>query len=715
MGVLRRPLLGGLISLLLFGCGGGGGGGADASSAPPVTLTQQNADVALGLSASMSDTIFTIVRDAQETARAARLAGGTSGSVACLVSGTIEWSLVDRDGSGTMTSGDSWRREYRDCVANMFGPRNGEVIEMRLDAVPGAEDRLAGLISLVSGYTESIPNVGQLTLSGALRFEHRIDVRSQTLQVLPAGSQIALTGSVSGTPVNEQVRNLQMSRILDARAGLLTQDIAFSYDSSIVGGSLDVRTPVALQSDLHAYPHAGRLVVSGGLETSIAAESVVIAESGREFFFPDIVTRSAGRVPATRRVNWSDLVSEDFWWADGIVPRRPFETPIAREREFRVLLYGQSGPLQQPVQEWVFSRPIDASKVGALRFVRRPADYPIPGWFYRDTDWASEQLDARLTVDGARLTIAPVGQLQLGRIYPMEAIDGTGWAPFAGVPSWYDRSGRNTQITLSANPMETLRAIVDFDIPPDSQPLEPTLYLSARLSNLGGGGTQPIASYRWSQISGPELNFSDPAAIQTTATVVGPYPDEDTLAVIDLEITNAAGEVDHDRRTVLLPKRVANEPTIFFRSRVGSFIGGGTARRQVFDPAVPWTGFSGNAMFFSASIQTDMPAPAFDPSVSLSFERHDGLTITAPATYNAGNTPPSMGGTTPFSITVDGGVCSTMPADWKVKVLEYVHDGNNNIVTLAADFELGGVGIVQETCARVYGSVRINSAIPIRP
>src|SRR5688500_6973257 len=122
MGVLRIPLLGGLISLLLFGCGGGGG--TDASSLPTATLTQQNANVALGLSASMSDTIFTIVRDAQETARAARLAGGTSGSIACLVSGSIEWSLTDRDGSGTMTTGDSLRREYHDCVADTFGPRN---------------------------------------------------------------------------------------------------------------------------------------------------------------------------------------------------------------------------------------------------------------------------------------------------------------------------------------------------------------------------------------------------------------------------------------------------------------------------------------------------------------------------------------------------------------------------------------------------------------
>jgi hypothetical protein len=712
MGVLRGPLLGGLISLLLFGCGGGGGGGGTASSLPTATLTQQNADVALGLSASMSDTIFTIVRDAQETARAAHLAGGTSGSIACLVSGSIEWSLTDRDGSSTMTSGDSLRREYRDCVANTFGPRNGEVIEMRLDTVPGVEDRLSGLISLVSGYTEAIPNVGQLTLSGALRFEHLINVRSQTLNVLPVGSQIALTGSVSGTPVNEQVLNLQMSRILDTRAGLLTQDIGFTYASSVVGGLIDVRTPTALESDLHSYPHAGRLVVTGAADTSIAAESAVVVESSREFFRSDIVTRAEGRAPVTRRVNWFDVVSDDFWWADGIVPRRPLETPIATERQFRVLLIGQSGPAQQPVQEWVFSRPIDTGRVGALRFTRTPAAVAGVGIPYTDTDWADEQLSAQITVDGSRLTISPTGLLQLGRDYPMEAVAGTGWIMSGTVPLWYDRSGRSTTISLAANPPNALRAIVDFD-PPDTSSPPGTLHLSARLSDLGFGGTNPIVSYRWRQVSGPELRFAAPTDMQTTAAFVGSYPADDTSVVIDLEVTNTAGEVDHDRRTVFIPKRRVDTPTFFFRSGTGSFVGAGKARRQAVDLSASWQG-SGNATSYVIRFDTDLPSPMFDPSVLFSFERYAGLSIVAPATYNTSNTPASPIGSSPLSVSIDTTSCSTPPEEWKVDVLEYAHDASNNIVTLAADFEFGGLGAPQG-CGRMYGSVRINSAIPIRP
>jgi hypothetical protein len=690
-------------SVFLLGCGGGSGSEPQAPATPTAVLNPQNAEAALRLGFGLSEIVLTLANEAQKEARVARAAGGTSGSIACPVAGSIGWSLQDRDGTATMTPGDIWRREYRGCVTGAAGARNGEVIELLLDQVPGAQDVVAGVMTLVSGYTSAVPG-GQLTLSGSVRFEHLDASRSQKLVVLPTGSGITLTGTVSAAPIREQATALSLSRHVNAREGLIGQDISFSHDSGALGGTLDVRTTATLQSDLHAYPHAGRLVITGASESSVTSEAIIAVEDQREKLRPMIVIRSANSALTTQTSNWNNFTSDDFWWAEGVVPREGNPPAVASERQFRVLHASQRGHPQRPQSQWIFSRPIDSSKVGALRFVRNPAEFPNPGWGYQDADWAAEQIEAEVVVDGTLLSIAPKGLLQLGRYYPIDPVTGSGGTAPPRVMDFFDSAGRRESLAHVVVVPETLRARIGFAPPPSLPSSSPALHLNATDSSAPCCEAKPIVSYRWTQVSGPPLNFSMPTAAQTLATPVGPYPEEDSIAVIDLEITNSDGDIDRDRRSVLLPKRVADAPTIFFRSNPGSFVGGGEARRQILNQTATGS-LIGTPFYFVAEIAAKDPLPgsfSSPPSVQVSFAVDQRAAISAPASYSASATAGAG-----VSISVNSSICSDSD-DWKVDVLEYTYV-DNSILTLAADFELN------TTCGRIYGSVRVNSPQPIRP
>lgn len=692
-------------ALAAVGCGGGGGGGEQAAT-PLTPITAQNADGLLGLTLSMSDLAFSIVRDTQETIRSAQSAGTLSGVIPCAVSGDIAWTLSDTDHSGGMTAGDVLRREYRNCQNfSLVAARNGEVIEVQLEAVPGVLDRLAGVISLVAGYSASVPGQGQIAFSGAARFEHSINGRSQVLTLLPATS-LAITGTLSGVVVDERITNTSMVRTVDSQLGTMSQQIQFDYSSAIAKGPVEVRTVSPLTGDLHTYPHAGRIDINGGDGTSISLQTTTAPP--RESLRPRAIATLQDVVqPVDVFGNWEDLVSSDFFWADGIVPRAGFPA-VASERGLRILLSNGTADAQVPAQEWVFSRPIDATKVGVLQYSMHPANTSFD-LGYIDTDWVPLLATPNVSVAGARVIARAPGIAQLGRVTNLEPVPGPGWATLAfGEPAWTDIYGGTTPVQVGGTPLpETLRAIIDYATPDSSAPT-PYLQLTARESDLGTEGTQPIVSYRWTQLSGPPLRFSQPNGADTRVDVIGPWPTQDEIAMVDLEITNAAGQIDHDRMPVLLPKLDPTPWVFYVRSAPGSRRGdqAGT-RRHEWDPTMRGTLFGG-PLFFAVTFEepsTFLGSQTFDVRLSMLLDRPIVRGI-----YNEVNSVHANGDQ---ALSQSIAQSCTQAAVWTIEVFEYAHDGQGQIQTLAADYELGAP--TGQCKGYTYGSIRINSTRPIRP
>jgi hypothetical protein len=409
--------------------------------------------------------------------------------------------------------------------------------------------------------------------------------------------------------------------------------------------------------------------------------------------------------------DWPQLGTNDFWWPDGLLVRNT--AMVSSVRELRVLQSEYVANGTKPGIDLAFSRPIDASAIGDLQFKLLP-DFSVPlDGEPKRVDWGSGLIGAVVDARGTRVTVRPSEPLHPGRFYAMLPANGTGLRDAQNSPLWRDVYGSTALMILGGvSAPDTVRARARFALPDPAVPTD-RIALTGAASNRGMTDVPPIVAWRWTQLSGPEVSFDRPDAPSTDMQFAGGFPVTPTEVVVDLEVRNAEGEVDHDRIAIPVQPMTVGGTVLYVRTNPGSFIGLGAARR--YEAPVPGLVPSADARGFQISLQTS-PATSSSFAATFAFRMPIGQVL-MPGTYTKRAWEEAgiviEAGTNGVQISMDGHSC-TVPADWRVTVHEYAVDGSGNVLRLDADFDLQGV-LNQCDNTWAYGGVRVGSTRPLQP
>jgi hypothetical protein len=198
------------------------------------------------------------------------------------------------------------------------------------------------------------------------------------------------------------------------------------------------------------------------------------------------------------------------------------------------------------------------------------------------------------------------------------------------------------------------------------------------------GDGKPASSFTWRQISGPPVRFSDAAAARPTISPAGPA---NGLAVVEVAVANAVGDVDRKRLDVQVAADLQHALVWATRTETTPYVilsdGDGSA--------------SGTARYYAAYNALDVLMTAPNVMRRLLFEPAAGETLSAGAKLRYGD------GATTGIVGCWGAHTGTL------SILEYATDADGNVVRLAADYD--------DTCATYVsqGSIRYHSAVPLRP
>ncbi len=694
-------------ALLLTACGGGGSSPPPPPPPPPppasptLPLTfeiQRNVRPAAGLSLSLAESTLLVARWAHETVEVQRSRTALSSTDACADGGTRELTLTDIDGDGRPSPGDRLRVRYANCRIDMLASLVTGTADIGLRQ-PAAGHDLGGEIRTqdANGW-RLVPvdllraQIPEAYLRVAIGFDTSVRDDDTAALVTPvAGGQFAFAATVLGRPITERLAITRVAHRLDHIDARWEMSIDGRLNSESLVGQLDIATTRPLAGWLDAAPHEGRLVIAGAGASRLTVGPVTTNPNASI----DVDRDGDGRPEASEALAWSEAFSGYPWWPrmrntpalQRAAPDRPrgvIATPLRQVPD-------TSAPIAlRPTMQFDFAAPVDIAQLPAFRLRRVPNDPPFLTQL-PDLDWGPETIDMTASVRGARLILAATAQLQPGRRYRLET-RAPGAASFdARGPV---RSVLGTEFTPVLDPIRTRNSLSA------SAAFAPRALASAAASDLsldGSGSFEDeggLASFAWRQISGPPLLLPTPAAARTIARPAAPVT-APIRAEVELTVTNAAGEIDITRMPLdLVPVPSSPPPLLYFRSTPGSVVGGGEVRIRMPQEATQ-EAYVTVTPSLNVFIVENGPDPSTrGPSWSFSFVPGSGTQV-VPGTYL--DTTAFFGG--------NGWGETSSQAD--VTVLDIAWNSSNQVTRLAADFSVVGPS------SRVYGSIRINSNLPV--
>ncbi len=664
------------LTLALAACGGGGGSPNTAEPplpppAPlreaPLPLSAANivdastfglgyGELALGLAQHAIDWIATV-----DTATE------LSVTTVCGAGGSQTVTLLDRDGNRRASAGDQVTVTLTACYLKLLEDALDGTLTIDI-AAPGALQQQAGSIAFGTTLGSTLDGV-TLGLEGGLRYEYASDRLSKTVRVLSAAQAFGITGSAGTVKLSDQVTLLDARRESRRDTARASTTIRFHLASDILGGSVDVATATPWSAWFDSYPDAGSLTISGA--ASRTAELRASSTGGNQL---DVLLDGAAAATVAVDDASGYLWSGAAWIAPDNSALRYMNRP-ASETGFRLLsqpglatLQPKTGPLV-----WAYSRPLAAGTLTSAKFVRMASG--------SGPDWAPAEIAADLQIEGALLTVTPTAQLEPGNSYAL-IFDNSYVAPIA------DASGATTQRPeLSAPVALTISASARVEAPGLLLGSGAALVLDATASSAAGTA---VAATQWRQISGPALSFSGADTPRATVTLAAAGNGE---AVVEVEVSNATGEID--RQQVRFPVLGEFSQALVIAYRVGS------APMQVYtsaDPGSPETTVRYFATYNSLDVVLGWGRLLSSLPVGVAWQTGTEFIYGSPA----------PGGANVVWLPPSGGQCSAKVG--KLSVLDYAIDGAGTVTRLAIDFE--------ETCdstVTTFGSVRYNSALPLRP
>lgn len=670
-------LMASVLALSLGACGGGGGGSSPPPPPPPpaptpaeqaqqpLALTRSNAGDAADEALSLGIAVLGLGQMAARWLEAVALAGGNAQADCALGSATL--TLIDRDGNHQPGPGDSITAQLAQCYVRELDTIFSGSVTVDLVATGDATLRWAGSITPGADFaTPADSNAIIVRLLGGLSFQYRSGEVSKWVRVTTSGSGLQFQATNGVQSVTETITGLDAVRELRLDTARATAQMAFRLASEGLQGTLTVSTPTPFSAFFGNYPDAGALQVSG----MAGSGDVQLVASPQGVAGTDL--RLAGS--SIGSLILSDAGSGFLWSGLGWVAPHPqsvgFSTVSVADAAFvQTLAVVKGEGSTRPSYTWAYSRPLVGAASGS--FVRLS-----PG---SGQAWDTSTIPAQVSLQGAYLSVQPASPLEPGASYRLDVTVGT--SPF----SFFNEAGQwveAPQPTLSV--ADTVQAVASVAAPGLLAGPGASLALDASASGANGA---PVASFRWTQVSGPTLVFDSSTAALVHVSSAGAGSG---TATVQVEVSNAAGESDHQT----LQLRVVPDLTDVL---LLSLKRPGVASALLTSSDVPGTGVT--VQTYSSGTVLDVmltvPGAGFYRFLSgasgvgsYSYPSPASAVWSAPETWRCSDTPSASG---------------------QIVVSEFVADANGKVSRLALDFD--------ETCGGATGtsgSIRYNSTLPTR-
>ena len=656
-----------VLTSMLSACGGGGGsGGNTAPVTPPVTppptssadtpllLTAINADSAPTLALAYGATPLAVAQMAVDWTT--RINTSTTASRTCGNGGSQSATFIDADGNGRVSAGDKLSVTYANCrVKELDGVLDG-TMNIAFTA-PVAQQQMAGVISFMPGFGDRTETPRQ-DIIGSVRFDYTSGVLSRLLHVYSDTQPFVMAFSDATTSKKDTITGLDVQHELRLDTARTATSIRLHLASNLLGGSLDVTTRAPLSSWFDSYPDAGELLLSGANNSRASLRVNANNRNQLDSLLGDTVIR------AQDSLDVGLLWSSGNWLPGNKANPDYYEIKPVLATDFKLLVppdvsnMAPSGSLS-----WAYSRPLDTTSVTDALFQGQSPD--------------DGTIEARISYNGAIVTITPSSQLKAGANYDVR-LNAKTYAPVR------DMAG-NTLPTprVNVHVAQSIRAAIGTGgMAPVLLGPAGTLTLDAGASSANGG---PVSGTRWRQMSGPSLTMDNPNAARVTLSSATPSRG---IAVMALEATNAAGETDSRQISIDVLSDLSQALVYSSRTGNGEFEIDSTARTE-FAPNTLYVA-STNALQFLSPTRINVFLIAI-PGLTW----QSGLTFT----YGAGNTSGAQG---TANIGCSGANTGT------VRVLDFALDGDGKLARAAIDYDDNCSGIVTQA------SIRYRSSMPVR-
>jgi hypothetical protein len=660
-----------LLSSILFGCGGGGGGGGSTRIDPPVQvpppiaevplpLTSANAKAATVLAFGYGASALVMGQLAVDWIALAESSASSSFRSACTGGGTASGMLSDRDGDHRASAGDQLTVTLAGCYLKEFDDTMDGTVTISLTA-PAASQQRAGLVQF-SGFKVQASNPNQ-QIVGAVRFDYSAGRLSKLVHVYSDTQSFGMTFSDDKKSVSDTLTMLDAvheTRVDTVRA---TTTMRFHLASNLLGGSLDVTTATPWSAWFDTYPDAGELSVAGANNSKASLRASTLHANQA-----DVVL--GGAIVDSYSLDGIDVLWTGAPWLPQVASADHYSTQFATANSFRSLK--QPDPavfLPNGSLEWVYSRPLDPLSVTGATFMQTSAKSNGP----------FTPVPATVTIEGGLLTVKPSTQLLPGAGYELR---------FSGAygSSLRDTAGDTLYLpSFAGTVLQTVGASLVATAPPVLLGPGATLILDASGSTAAGA---PVASTRWVQLSGPPLIFSDANAPRVTLSPVG---SANGIAVVELDVANAAGDIDRQQINVTVVGDVSQANVFAYRTGAGPLTVVGD-----FDPVARNSyarSSQGNTVL---DVVTPVTPMRFLAALSNGQTWQAGPTLT----YGSGST---SGVTGPVWV----GCFAAQTGSFTI--LDYALDASGNVSRLAMDLD--------DTCGTTvtHVSIRYHSTLPVRP
>ena len=205
-----------------------------------------------------------------------------------------------------------------------------------------------------------------------------------------------------------------------------------------------------------------------------------------------------------------------------------------------------------------------------------------------------------------------------------------------------------------------------------------------------------IASYAWTQLSGPAVQIANANA--ATASFTAPSLSTTQTLVFQLTITDSAGQSDTTTQAVTVNGSNAPKTELYLASDSGDYIGSGiTQTITASDGSFSLSGTTGH-------VHVSLNNGAY---WSLDFAAPNGSQLVVGNTYANATRYPFQSPTAPgLDVSGDGRGCNVSQGVFVIRDLSL--DSQGNISTFAADFQQH----CEDGVPKLAGAIRYNSTIP---
>lgn len=670
-----------VIASALSACGGGGGESSEVQGLQrekPLAVTADNAAGAAMVPVALAEATLTIGDLAMQWTEALAQARQPNFSRACPNGGSQVAQLGDADGDGVLGGRDIVSISLTNCKIPELDLVLTGTLTLALEAVAVPGDRLARAQLRLQAADSS----ASMAISGTMQIDRRNAMTGPRLRLTSYADSAVRFSTTGGAGPTEVLSDFDLSK--DVRgdlAGSLAQ-LELTLSSDVLKGQVRMSTAEPLQSLFDTYPHRGRLVARGSGPATALLEASEASANDRAVLSLD--QNGDGVAELQAQASWFDFTSGFLWWVQGAVAQQgsvPYTTHLASQSRFELL---SPSPIVT----------VDPSGTIVLQFSRALAEgtqmpYQLERQQAQGLAWGAQVVAAGVQITGAQVVITPSEQLEPGASYRLMSLD-----PETGQPAFRSQA-------LSDGSQSRLN-VPTFDVQ-----VKPTVHASLSLrgqdflipdaatTTLSAAGSS-AAQVRWHQISGPNVQLVPGEGMGVT--VVRPAAtSQGGWAVVELEVTNAKGEVDRERTRLRVLGDPAAATQFYLRGEPG-------------DPYVP------GQVLFASSVESMAASRYYAGTGTLDvfIDIDPGRILRllagtrtraplAPGRYTLG-----VGGDLPISLTVGVTICSEVPQGW-LELHELQADAEGTVTAMALDFELD----CSPPRLPLRGSVRVNSTRPL--